>query len=66
MASNKIGENVQAEVKGQTLTLTIDLSKEVGPSKSAKSIIIGTTSGNHKLDGTDLVVGVNIYRPNKA
>lgn len=41
--------NVQGEIKGDKLVLTIDLSKAsrdaAQPSKSGKSKILGTTSG---------------------
>lgn len=55
-------ENVEMTVEGDTLTITVDLSKELGLSKSQKSMKIGTTGGNVKIPGTDAVIGLNVYR----
>jgi hypothetical protein len=60
-----LGTNVEARIDGDVLTLTIDLSKTIGPSKSGKNALIATTSGNATLpDGAR--VGVNVYRPRKT
>jgi hypothetical protein len=57
----EIGTNVTAQVEGNVLTLRIDLSKDLGPSKSGKTRMVATTSGNVKLpDGAKL--GLNVYR----
>ena len=57
-------ENIKATVKGNILTLEIDLKKDQGPSKSGKNILIATTGGNVQIPGTDSVMaGINIYRP---
>lgn len=58
-------ENVLYKIDGTTLTLTIDLSKTLGLSKSEKSILIGTTHGNKKVDyqNDKITVSVNIYKP---
>lgn len=55
-------KNVNMAVKGDTLTITVDLSKEQGRSASGKTMIIATTSGNKLIDGTDATIGLNIYR----
>ncbi len=39
-------KNMIMEVKDNKLTITIDLTKEQGMSKSGKSMVIATTSGN--------------------
>ncbi len=44
------------------LTIEVDLSKELGPSKSGKTIIIATSEGNQKVEGTDVVLGLNLYK----
>lgn len=54
--------NIESKVNGDTLTLTIDLSKEFGRSKSGKTVIIASTQGNKKIDGTEAVIGVNCYK----
>ncbi|MDO8531400.1 MAG: hypothetical protein Q7T26_04415 [Dehalococcoidia bacterium] len=55
-------KNVEFSVKGNTLTITVDLSKEFGPSASGKTIIIASTEGNSSLPGRSEVVGLNVYR----
>jgi hypothetical protein len=55
-------KNVELSVKGNTLTVTVDLTKEFGPSSSGKTIIIASTEGNFPLPGRREVVGLNVYR----
>jgi len=58
-----IGKNVSAEVTGNTLTILVDLTKNQGRSASGKSIVIATTNGNVRIDGTEgAVLGFNLYR----
>ncbi len=56
--------NITTEVQGTKLIITCDLSQSYGPSKSGKTIVIGTTSGNQAVKGPKGIVkvGVNIYR----
>lgn len=57
-------KNVQMNVKGTILTITVDLSKSQGDSKTGNSEIIGTTSGNTNVPGTDdIKIGLNVYKP---
>ena len=49
-------------IDGDTLTITVDLSKEHGPSKSGKTIIIASTQGNKAIGTTGATIGLNIYR----
>jgi hypothetical protein len=55
-------QNVKYEVKDNKLILEIDLTKEFGPSKSGKTITVASTRGNQKIDGTDAVIGLNVYK----
>jgi uncharacterized OB-fold protein len=55
-------KNVELSVKGKILTITVDLTKEFGPSSSGKTIIIASTEGNIPLPGRAEVVGLNVYR----
>jgi hypothetical protein len=56
-------QNLNVEVKGTIMTLTIDLSKIQGVSKSGKSHIIASTSGNVSVPGhPEVKMGVNIYK----
>jgi hypothetical protein len=55
-------KNVEFSVTGNTLTITVDLTKDFGPSSSGKTIIIASTEGSFPLPGRDEVVGLNVYR----
>lgn len=48
-----IGTNVAAEIKGNILTLTVDLSQENGMSTSGRTIKVGAVGGNTKVMGPD-------------
>ena len=53
-------KNVDMKMEGKKLVITVDTAKDFGPSKSGKTIIIGTTAGNVDMDG--VTVGLNVYR----
>jgi hypothetical protein len=53
--------NIKTEVKGGILTIIVDLNKELGVSKSGKSMIIATTSGNVEIV-PGVIAGINIYK----
>jgi hypothetical protein len=55
-------ENVKWEVKDNKLIIEIDLTKEFGLSKSGKTLTIASTRGNQKIEGTDAVIGLNVYK----
>lgn len=55
-------KNVDIKVNGNILTITVDLTKDFGPSSSGKTIIIASTEGNFPLPGRPDVVGLNVYR----
>lgn len=56
-------DNVMMEIKGEKLVLTVDLAKNIGPSKSGKTTVIGSTQGNQLVPGKDRVfVGLNVYK----
>ena len=60
-------ENVQFQVQGNHLVITVDLGQELGVSSSGKSVIIATTGGNVAVPGWEAVkVGLNVYRPQQA
>ena len=59
-------KNVDMKIEGNTLTIKVDLSQDFGPSKSEKTIIIATTSGNVSLpEHEEIKIGLNIYKPNR-
>lgn len=55
-------KNVEMRVEGTTLTITVDLSKEFGPSSTGKTIIIASTEGNVTIPNRQEKIGLNVYR----
>ena len=55
-------KNVQMVIAGNILTITVDLTKEFGPSSSGKTIIIASTEGNIAVPERDEKIGLNVYR----
>jgi hypothetical protein len=55
-------KNVEMSVAGDILTITVDLTKEFGPSSSGKTIIIASTEGNVAIPDREEKVGLNVYR----
>jgi hypothetical protein len=53
-------KNVEMKMDGKKLVITVDTSKEFGPSKSGKTLIIGSTEGNQTIG--DVTVGLNVYK----
>jgi hypothetical protein len=56
-------KNVKISVSSdkKTATITIDLTKRLGPSASGKKMMVGTTGGNQVIPGTDVTIGINAY-----
>lgn len=55
-------KNIQMEVKGNILTVTVDLSKNFGISKTGKSLIIASSEGNVSVEGREEIkIGCNVY-----
>lgn len=60
-------KNVSIKQEGKLLKITIDLSKNFGPSQSGKTDIIATTSGNRQLMGFEdqgVFLGLTLYQWN--
>ena len=56
-------KNVEIKVEHGKLIMTVDLTKELGPSASGKSVLIATTAGNVDVAGApDVKIGLNVYR----
>ena len=55
-------KNVEMKVDGDILTITVDLTKEFGPSASGKTIIIASTQGNVSVLDREEKIGLNVYR----
>jgi len=57
-------DNVKCTVDTKTnkLIIEVDLSKNLGPSSSGKTLIIASSRGNSRIDGTEVYLGLNIYK----
>lgn len=55
-------KNMEMDLHDRILTVTVDLSKEFGPSKSGKTIIIASSEGNQFVYGSEEKIGLNVYR----
>ena len=55
-------KNVEMTVDGETLIIQVDLSKNFGPSKSGKTIMIASTEGNVSDPEREEKIGLNVYR----
>lgn len=58
--------NIEMNVKDNKLTITIDLTKDFGRSKSGKTVMVASTLGNTRIPGTDISIGINAYKYPKA
>ena len=54
--------NMELKRKDDQLTITVDLSQDHGPSASGKTIRLATSNGNQKIEGTDAIIGLTMYR----
>jgi len=61
---DKVMKNVEMQVDGDKLTITVDLSKEFGPSSSGKTIIVASSEGNQTIEykNGEYKLGLNIFR----
>jgi hypothetical protein len=56
--------NVETKLSGKKFIITVDLSKEQGPSASGKSMVLATSQGNMGIgDDAGTKFGLNVYRP---
>lgn len=57
-------KNVKCSVNGQVMTITVDLSQDLGASASGKTHLVATTEGNAEIPGfPGFKLGVNLYKP---
>jgi hypothetical protein len=52
-----LGKNLQYAIDGDELVIRINLKERHGKSASGKT----TSSGNQKIPGTEVVIGINAY-----
>lgn len=53
-------KKVPMVVAGNILTITVDLTKEFGPSSPGKTIIIASIEGNIAVPERDAKIGLNV------
>lgn len=53
--------NFKFTIENNTLTITVDLNKELGLSRSKKNILIATTSGSLQI-AKGLWLNLNVYK----
>lgn len=65
MTFKDYGKNMKIEIKGGVLITKSDLTHEIGPSKSGKTIMIATSQGNTRItddEGGIWILGFNLYK----
>ncbi len=58
-------QNVEVEIKGNTLVIKVDLRREIGLSRSGKNVLVGTTAGQIRLENygkPGYYVGLNVFK----
>lgn len=58
-------KNVDIKQVGKKLVITVDLSADLGFSKTGKSRIIASTEGNERINANgqgEVYLGVNVYK----
>ncbi len=63
---HKLGSNVSVEVFADKIVITCDRSVDLGPSDSGKNILVAKTGAIQAVPGTDLKLGLNLFKPNAA
>jgi hypothetical protein len=59
---DQTSNNVKATINGDKLILEIDLSKDLGKSKTGKSDLVASSRGYSAVDGADVQVSLNVIR----
>lgn len=57
-------KNITVKVDKNQAVITVDLTKDFGPSSSGKSNIVATTEGNQQLEGAPdgVKFGLTVYK----
>jgi hypothetical protein len=55
-------KNMEMDVEGNMLTIKVDLSQVLGPSRSGKTNMVATSEGIVSVPGRDEMIGLNIFR----
>jgi hypothetical protein len=61
-------ENVQTQIKGNKLIITVDITKDLGLSKTGKTIKVASTGGFQTIteNGKSAMINLNVNRYPKA
>lgn len=56
--------NIDAEIVGDKLVMTVDLTQELGLSSSGKTTLVASSRGNKivEFNGENIYVGINLYK----
>lgn len=65
-SAGQVLQGVEVEVSGTVCSLSIDTTKEIGPSKAGKAIILATSNGFATIPGTDLSCDLMVCKTLKA
>lgn len=57
-------QNVNYEVSGDKLTITVDLSRRLGPSSTGKTTLIASTQGTAKIN-SNTGFGLTVFTKEK-
>lgn len=63
-----MAKNVEVKVDKKKMVITVDLTQDLGPSKSGKTQMIATTNGNMDVEvpgSPGIKIGLNVYGPVK-
>jgi Fe-S cluster assembly ATPase SufC len=57
-------QNIKTTLAGNILTIQIDTTQNLGPSKSGKTQLVATSGGNKAIKTAegDVMIGINCYR----
>ncbi len=59
-----IGQNIKAIIKDNVLIMYVDMSTEIGPSKTGKSFLVASTGGAANITGLPKTkANILIYKP---
>jgi len=61
-ALNPKDTNISGYIEGGKLYLEIDLSRELGPSKSQRTTLIASSGPGIKINDKGFTLGLNLYR----
>lgn len=59
-------KNLNMTVKGNKLTIEVDLKGDTEPSKTGKTDIVASSGGSAKIEGTDFIANISIYKKRAA